>query len=70
MDLAELRSAAMLTREALRTLSQGHAQLSLSGRGYDRVLRVSRTIADLAGAERIEVEHVARAISLRRRGAE
>jgi predicted ATPase with chaperone activity len=34
------------------------------------VLRVSRTIADLAGAERIDAEHVARAISLRRRGTE
>ena len=70
MDLAELRSAAQLTREARRTLARGHAQLGLSGRGYDRVLRVSRTIADLAGAERIEAEHVARAISLRRRGQE
>ena len=40
------------TREAGRTLAQGHAQLRLSGRGHDRVLRVSRTIADLAGAER------------------
>jgi magnesium chelatase family protein len=70
MDLAELRSAAALEREAARTLARGHAQLGLSGRGYDRVLRVSRTIADLAGADRIEAEHVARAISLRRRGPE
>jgi magnesium chelatase family protein len=70
MDLVELRAASRLTREARRTLVQGHAQLRLSGRGHDRVLRVSRTIADLAGAERIEAEHVARAISLRRRGAE
>jgi len=70
MDLVELRGAGQLSREARRTLARGHAQLGLSGRGYDRVLRVSRTIADLAGAERIEVEHVARAISLRRRGQE
>jgi magnesium chelatase family protein len=69
MDLAELRASSRLTREARRTLARGHAQLGLSGRGYDRVLRVSRTIADLAGAERIEVEHIARAISLRRRGS-
>ena len=70
MDLAELRAAASLSRGARRTLAEGHAQLRLSGRGHDRVLRVSRTIADLAGADRIEAEHVARAISLRRRGAE
>ncbi len=70
MAPAELRSTAELASEARRTLARGHAQLGLSGRGYDRVLRVSRTIADLAGADRIEAEHVARAISLRRRGAE
>ena len=49
MTLAELRDATSLTREARRTLAQGHAQLRLSGRGHDRVLRVSRTIADLEG---------------------
>jgi len=70
MDLAELRGGALLTADARRTVARGHARLGLSGRGYDRVLRVSRTIADLAGAERIEAEHVARAISLRRRGSE
>jgi magnesium chelatase family protein len=70
MDLAELRSAARLSGEARRTLARGHAQLGLSGRGYDRVLRVSRTIADLAGAEEIAAEHVAHAVSLRRRGTE
>ncbi len=70
MTLAELRDANALTRDARRTLAQGHAQLRLSGRGHDRVLRVSRTIADLAGSDEIDGEHVARAISLRRRGSE
>jgi magnesium chelatase family protein len=70
MAPVELRSTGELTVEARRTLARGHAQLGLSGRGYDRVLRVSRTIADLAGSERIEPEHVARAITLRRRGTE
>jgi magnesium chelatase family protein len=70
MTLAELRDAASLTRDARRTLAQGHAELRLSGRGHDRVLRVSRTIADLDGSDTISGEHVARAISLRRRGGE
>ena len=39
--------------------------VKLSGRGLSRVLRVSRTIADLAGAPQIEVGHVAEAISYR-----
>jgi magnesium chelatase family protein len=70
MDLAELRAAARLDRGARRALAQGHARLHLSGRGHDRVLRVARTIADLAGANRIEADHVARALSLRRRVSE
>ena len=38
---------------------------ALSGRGFDRVLKVARTIADLDGADRVDVEHVAEALSYR-----
>jgi len=37
-------------------------QLNLSARGYHRILRVARTIADLAGSERIHVAHLAGAV--------
>ena len=41
------------------------AQFNLSGRGYDPILEVSRTIADLKDAEKIEMHHVAKAINYR-----
>ena len=53
--------------EAGRTLlAQAAERLRLSARGYHRVLRVARTIADLAGAESVGRIHVAEALSYRR----
>lgn len=50
---------------AAKILEGAFNNMGLSARGYDRILRVARTIADLDGAETISARHVAEAVQLR-----
>jgi magnesium chelatase family protein len=47
-------------------LRQAMTEFGLSARAHDKVCKVARTIADLAGAEKIQSEHIAEAVSYRR----
>ncbi|MCM3746025.1 YifB family Mg chelatase-like AAA ATPase [Paenibacillus pasadenensis] len=61
-----LRRAASLQPEASNLLQQAFDRLGISLRARDRILKLSRTIADMEGCEVIEASHVAEAIQYRR----
>ncbi len=63
----EIRDFCHLTGEAEMLLEQAFTTLGFSARSYDRIIKVSRTIADLSGTEEIQVEQVAEAIQLKTR---
>ena len=66
LDPAALDDHAALDDRASRFLQQAATRLGWSGRGLHRVMKVARTIADLAGAESIGVPHLAEAMQYRR----
>ena len=65
MNSQLLHQFAVPDAAGLAILKTAMQRLSLSARAYDRILKVSRTIADLEGSERVEVRHLAEAIQYR-----
>jgi magnesium chelatase family protein len=63
-----LESVCKIDDKSHDLLKRAAIAFHLSGRGYHRVLRVARTIADLAGSDDLTYEHVAEALSYRRMG--
>jgi magnesium chelatase family protein len=69
MGAGDVQKLCALSADAKQLLDISVRKLQLSARAYHRVLKLSRTIADLADSEKIDVQHVAEAIQYRPRAA-
>jgi magnesium chelatase family protein len=65
MGSKELKSYCALDEGTMELLKFAMTDLNLSARAYDRILKVARTIADLAGTEKIANEHISESIQYR-----
>lgn len=65
MDSREIRKYCGINKEAAELLRMAMDNLGLSARAHDRILKVSRTIADLDDSESIQLQHISEAIKYR-----
>ncbi|MBR6922335.1 MAG: ATP-binding protein, partial [Clostridia bacterium] len=65
MTSSQIRKYCNVSAEGKKILKAAFEKLGLSARGYDRILRVARTVADMDGSEQITDFHIAQAVSMR-----
>jgi magnesium chelatase family protein len=65
LSISQIKAHCSLTEEGRELLKNAMQQLNLSARAYHKILKISRTIADLVGSQDIQTQHVAEAIQYR-----
>lgn len=65
LSAGQIKKYCKLKNDAKKILETAYDRLSLSARAYNKIIKVSRTIADLDGSEEIEFEHAAEAVQYR-----
>jgi magnesium chelatase family protein len=65
MSHKQVRKFCVLGREESELLKMAMTELNFSAKAYDKILKVSRTIADLAESDNIKTEHLSEAIQYR-----
>ena len=65
MGVRQIKKFCKIDEDCKKLLKQAIQNLGLSTRAHDKILKISRTIADLAGTDQIRVEHLSEAIQCR-----
>jgi magnesium chelatase family protein len=65
MGPRQLRKYCVLTQECEKIMENAVTKLGFSARGYDRILKVARTVADIDGSDNLEPKHLSEAVQYR-----
>jgi magnesium chelatase family protein len=65
MNIKQIQEICILDKASQHLLTQAVTKMNLSARAYNRILKLSRTIADIAHSENIQITHIAEALQYR-----
>jgi magnesium chelatase family protein len=69
MNIKQIQEICILDKASQQLLSQAVSKMNLSARAYNRILKISRTIADLSNSKDIKINHIAEALQYREKTA-